>query len=69
MSGTEYRELSETERGILKSSLAAIYESSLGRSLKTGEKKVLSASITILLWQIQGKSFKELLALWPGPQI
>lgn len=63
MTGTEYRGLSKTVRSILKNSLAGIYESSLGRQLLKGEKATLSAAITILLWQIQGKSFKELLGL------
>lgn len=63
MTGTEYRGLSSTVRSILKNSLAGIYESSLGRALLKGEKATLSAAITILLWQIQGKSFKELLGL------
>ena len=63
MSGSEYRELSETNRRVLKGLFIGIYESSLGRNLYSGEKAVLSAAITILLWQIQGKSFKELLGL------
>lgn len=63
ITGSAYRELSRTTRLILKNALAGIYESSLGRKLLTGERATLSASITILLWQIQGKSFKELLAL------
>lgn len=63
ISGSEYRELPKKGKDTLKKLFADIYESSLGRSLYKGEKIVLSASITILLWQIQGKSFKELLAL------
>lgn len=63
ITGTEYRGLSKTVRSILKNSLAGIYESSLGRELLKGERATLSAAITILLWQIQGKSFKELLGL------
>jgi len=66
MRGSVYRELSKTKRDILKKSFAGIYEISLGRDLYIGELSVLSASIVILLWQIQGKSFKELLALRYG---
>lgn len=63
MEGSEYNKLSDTEKLILKQSMAGIYELSLGRNLFSGEKTILSASITILLWHIQGKSFKELLGL------
>lgn len=63
ITGNEYRDLSRTQKDILKQALAGLYELSLGRNLYNGEKMVLSASITILLWQIQGKSFRELLGL------
>lgn len=63
ISGSAYREMSDTEKEILKKTLIGIYELSLGRELCIWEKTILSASITILLWQIQGKSFKELLWL------
>lgn len=63
MDGNAYRELSKPIQNVLKKTLASIYELSLGRKIFTGEKTVLSASITILLWQIQGKTFKELLGL------
>lgn len=61
--GTEYRALSKIRRNVLKNALAGIYEASLGRNLKPGEVGILATAITILLWQIQGKSFKELLSL------
>ncbi|PKH86878.1 DEAD/DEAH box helicase [Colwellia sp. Bg11-28] len=61
--GSAYQDMTKTERLKLKTAFAGIYELSLGRELKLGEKTVLSASITILLWQIQGKTFKELLGL------
>jgi superfamily II DNA/RNA helicase len=61
--GTSYRNLSRSAQEKLKNSLARIFELSLGRKIFSGEKAVLSASITILLWQIQGKTFKELLGL------
>ena len=63
MDGSAYRDLSTYQQGKLKVSFAGIYESSLGRPLEKGEKTILSASITILLWLVQGKTFKEVLAL------
>lgn len=63
INGNTYQESSDSNRRKLKTALAGIYEISLGRGIFVGEKTVLSASITILLWQIQGKSFKELLGL------
>lgn len=61
MTGEYYRKLNKKQKSKLKNSLAEVFELSLGRKLYIGEKTVLSASITILLWQIQGKTFKELL--------
>lgn len=61
MTGNHYRDLTKSKKKKLKTSLAEVFELSLGRKLYTGEITVLSASITILLWQIQGKTFKELL--------
>lgn len=63
INGTTYQNMQDSERKKLKNDFGGIYELSLGRPLNQGEKSVLSASITILLWQIQGKSFKELLGL------
>jgi len=61
MTGEHYRDLTKSQKKKLKNSLADIFELSLNRKLYAGEKTVLSASVTILLWQIQGKTFKELL--------
>lgn len=66
ITGNSYRSLAEEARAVIKDSLKGIFELSIGRSLYPGEKSVLSASITILLWHIQGKTFKELLALRYG---
>ncbi|MCM8529117.1 MAG: DEAD/DEAH box helicase [Lentisphaeraceae bacterium] len=63
ISGSEYRSLSSGKRKKFKIYLHKIYENSLGRELESGEKSVLSAALTILLWQIQGKTFKQLLGL------
>ena len=66
ITGNSYRSLPEEARTTIKNSLKGIFELSIGRPLSSGEKSVLSASITILLWHIQGKTFKELLALRYG---
>jgi len=63
MDGSTYREMPKSRQRGLKDAFSGIYELSLGRKLYTGERTVLSASITILLWQIQGKTFKELLGM------
>jgi hypothetical protein len=63
ISGEDYRAMNKDRRDELKIALQGVFEKSLGRELFGGEKAVLSTSISILLWQIQGKSFKELLGL------
>ena len=59
----QYRLLSKADQDLLKNSLRIIFEIYLGRDLLLGEQTVLTTSISILLWQIQGKSFRELLGL------
>jgi len=59
--GDIYRSLPDDDQKTIKDSLKRIFEVSLGRDLLQGEQSVLSSSIAILLWQIQGKSFRELL--------
>lgn len=63
ISGDEYQEMSKEQRSSLKSALAAVFESSLGRTLNRGEVGVLSTAIAIFLWQVQGGSFRTLVAL------
>lgn len=63
INGSTYRKLENPIRKMIKNAFHGIYQLSLGREICLGEKTILSASITILLWQIQGKSFKELLGL------
>ena len=63
ISGDEYRLLSNADKELLKKSLREIFGISLGREALLGERTVLSTSLAILLWQIQGKSFRELLGL------
>jgi len=64
--GSTYRKMPDADRRNIKDLFKKIYEISLGRELYTGEMIILSTAIMILLWQIQGKSFKELLSLRYG---
>ena len=65
LTGNEYYEnLSDYARGKIKDAFKIIYISHLRRTnLTIVEQSILSASIPILLWHIQGKTFKEILAL------
>lgn len=64
LTGQEYYSISESTRKNIKSSFQNIYKTHLRRNdLTSGEKSVLSASISVLLWQIQGKSFAEIVSL------
>jgi len=64
ITGKYYYELPNAKRNKIKKSFKTIYISHLRRnSLKAPEAAVLSAAIPILLWQIQGKSFSEILSL------
>lgn len=65
LTGNEYYEtLTLQQRTKLKEALKQIYTSHLRRNeLSSAEQAVLSTSIPILLWRIQGKTFKEVLAL------
>ena len=60
----EYYHLKNPVRKKIKKSFEAIFKVHLRRQeLTNGEKGVLSASIPVLLWMIQGKSFAEIIAL------
>ncbi|MGG5904309.1 DEAD/DEAH box helicase, partial [Sphingobacterium daejeonense] len=60
----EYYRLEDDQRKKIKISFENIYKAHLRRTeLSNGEKNVLSTSIPILLWQIQGKSFAEIISL------
>ncbi len=63
ITGNAYRELPTDERNSIKDTFKDIFSISLNRDLKTGEKSVLSSAITIFLWHIQGKSFREVVML------
>lgn len=62
--GNSYYSLPEKVRNKIKIAFQNIYSAHLRRrELTEAEKSILSAAIPILLWQIQGKTFKEMLAL------
>lgn len=63
ITGDEYQKLDIQQRDSLKKAFARIFEISLGRELGSGEQSILSTAISVLLWQIQGKSFRTLLGL------
>lgn len=64
LSVKEYYHLKEAQRKKVKKSFENIFRVHLRRQVLTnGEKAVLSASIPVLLWMIQGKSFAEIISL------
>lgn len=64
ITGSQYYQLGDTQRRKIKVAFERIFRAHLRRQdLTTGEKSVLSAAIPILLWQIQGKSFAEIISL------
>ena len=63
----EYNGLSKNKKEKVKKLFREIYTKHLRREeLSEGEKSILSASIPIMLWRVQGKSFKEIIALRKG---
>lgn len=63
-SAETYYSLSDANRNRIKLAFKNIFVAHLRRrDLKVGEAVILSASIPILLWQIQGRSFKEIVSL------
>lgn len=65
LTGKEYYELlNDQQRKDIKDAFKTVYISHLRRNeLTTVEQAILSTAIPILLWHIQGKTFKEVLAL------
>lgn len=60
----EYYRFPEPSRKKVKKAFEALYTSHLRkRELNRAEKSVLSAAIPIMLWQVQGKSFSEIVSL------
>ena len=63
ITGKEYNNLKESIREKIKKCFKDIFRQSLNRDLTEYEQSVLSSSITILLWKIQGKTFKQTVTL------
>ncbi|MDO7786998.1 DEAD/DEAH box helicase [Desulforamulus aquiferis] len=64
LTASEYYKLSDIKRKRLKQSFKNIYIKHLRREdLTLAETSILSTSIPIMLWHIQGKSFREIVSL------
>jgi len=64
LTGNEYYELPNSAKEKLKSYISDIYSSHLRRAqLNPAEKSILSTAIPIMLWKIQGKSFKHIVSM------
>lgn len=64
VTGKEYYKLSNPNRTKLKDAFKIIFISHLRKNkLSRTEASILSTAIPILLWQIQGKSFSEIISL------
>lgn len=65
ITGDEYYKIKpKAKREKIKDSFKKIFISHLRRNdLSRGEQRILSTAIPIMLWKIQGKSFKEIISL------
>lgn len=64
LKANEYYQIKDSKRNKIKDAFKIIFISHLRRNeLTKAEQTILSTSIPILLWQIQGKSFKEIISL------
>lgn len=64
ISGDKYNELPKNKRDDIKDAFKRLYAAHIHhRELTSGEQAVLSTAISILLWQIQGRSFSQLLSM------
>ena len=62
--GEKYNVLTDTQKRKIKDTYKEIYTLHMRRKdMSTGEKAVLSTTIPILLWRIQGKTFKEIVSI------
>lgn len=61
ISGDQFTILSSTQRNEIYKKFQEIYKIYLNdRELSSGEKGVISTAIRIMIWQIQGKTFKQI---------
>jgi hypothetical protein len=64
LKGSDYNKLSKTQKRAISDAFQCIFIEHLRRDeLNSAEKSVLSVSIPILLWHIQGRSFREVVSL------
>ena len=64
ITGTEYQKIKKNLREKIKRSFKNIFVSHMKRDYLTrAESGVVSTSIPILLWRVQGKSFSEMVSL------
>lgn len=59
----EYGSFSEEEKGEVRLLFRHIYEKYINRQLLTGEIDIFNTALIILLWRMQGNSFKKILNL------
>lgn len=61
---TQYRAIEKRQREEIKISFQKLYLSHLRKQiLSKREKSILSTAVSIMLWRVQGKSFKEIVSL------
>lgn len=61
LSADEFSKISETEKNEIYDNFKKIYSYYLNnRELSKGEQSIISSCVRILLWQIQGKTFKQI---------
>ena len=64
ITGDEYVALPKEERSRIKKCFSTIFVSSLrSKHITSAETRIISTSLHILLWRIQGKTFKEIVLL------
>lgn len=64
LSGEKYSSLSDNQKSKIKTCFRKLYVSGLrNQQLTSAESSVISTSLQILLWKIQGKSFRETVQL------
>lgn len=64
ITGNVYQKLSQNTKTTIKQHFQSIFVKHLRRDqLTRAEKSVLSTAISIMLWRVQGRAFKEIIAL------
>ena len=64
LSGNAYQQAPKTKKTAIKQLFQSIFTKHLRRdNLSRSEKTVLSTAVSIMLWRVQGRSFREIIAL------